>query len=380
MLCTRPSPILGLLLIAAAAGCADARSRTGVAERAEADSASSRVLYRQAFRSAGDFDVAFTEREMFLATPRGLLKANVDGSSDLVPVTGFEHGLTSVVADGANLYVTAASRGKVEGAWTSLTKFDPASGKTTSLDAALQACVQGRCAPIGVSDIAIDHGVIVANAGGGRNLFSSPDGGRTWVALKGTLSRQACSPGAVVLIGDVLITGGECPLDDAYLERGELTADGRRFEKPLEPAQTPDLENRMIRVLRPLAGALFAGAEGAILRSLDEGRSWQPALLCTQADGKYPYVSHFASASGGRILAAGFDKARGRAFLGASDDGGASWGRLKDAEVERADEVVFAREAPNRTVIVGLWTESRRELVVAALPESPIAPRTALCP
>lgn len=374
--------ILAASLVAAASSCAHARRTERVGESAAAisDAARARVLHRRAFGAGGDFDIAFTEREMFVATPEGLFNAALDGSTDLVHIAGFDRPLTSVVADGARLYLTASSSGNVEGSWTSLARYDPASGETTRLDAGLQACAQGRCAPIGVSDIAIGKGVIVANAGGGRNLFASPDRGQTWIALKGTLSRQVCSPGAVALVSDVLITGGECPLDDAYLERGELTADGRRFAKPLAPARTPDLENRMIRIVRPVAGAVFAGAEGAILKSADDGRSWQPVLHCTQGDTKYPYVSHFASANEGRIVAAGFDKARGKAFGAASDDGGASWGRLKDAEVERADDVVFAKETRSGAVIVGLWTESSRELVIAELPESPLAPRTGLCP
>jgi hypothetical protein len=170
---------------------------------------------------------------------------------------------------------------------------------------------------------------------------------------------QSCYDPAFELVGQRLLLGGECPLDTAYLRTGTLRADLLGFEVEPEPALTPFLENRNVQFIRHRADSnVYAGIEGALMRSNDAGASYEFILFYEGERLKYPYITHilFPSQYPSTIIIGGFDKGAGGPFLAISFDNGATWSDesellpgvgVQEWSVSKLDET------PQRQILVG---------------------------
>jgi photosystem II stability/assembly factor-like uncharacterized protein len=185
-----------------------------------------------------------------------------------------------------------------------------------------------------MSDLQYANGRLYSNAGGAPNLLQSADHGKTWHALLGRLEASACYNQSFHILGSRLLVGGECPLDMAYVRAYQLTKDGAALASPEPlPVLLPELENRNIQLITSVPGTqrVFIGVEGGLLRSEDGGLSFKFVIRqpIASAEG-YPYVTHLLSPANkpNVIVAAGFDKVTGKAYLAWSPDGGTSWTNL----------------------------------------------------
>jgi hypothetical protein len=199
------------------------------------------------------------------------------------------------------------------------------------IDEGLKACALGYCEYLSSTELIAENNLLFVNAGEGRNLLVSADLGDHWTALSGSVEHYVCTHSAFQITGSTVLQGGECPLDIAFLDRGTLQADRLAWIPggELKPTQTPDLENRNVMAIKaqPNTDVRLAGAEGAVLRSVDGGQSFSYALKKVDGDGQYPYVQHilFPSSSPSTPLIGGFDKATGEPYLAVSKDDGESW-------------------------------------------------------
>ena len=214
-----------------------------------------------------------------------------------------------------------------------LCALDSASGAWAPRDDALRVCHNGYCDMLWMNDLQAAGTRLLSNAGAGQNLLQSSDAGASWQPIMGRLDAFSCTHQAFAIVGTRLLVGGECPLDEAYLRAYQLTADGSALAAPAAlPLTLPPLENRNIQFISAIAGSerVFAGVDGGLLRSEDGGKSFAFAIQFSQADKRYPYVTHLLSPKGkpNVVIAAGFDKATGKPYLTWSNDGGKQWTEL----------------------------------------------------
>lgn len=216
-----------------------------------------------------------------------------------------------------------------------LCELAPSAASFAANDRALQSCFTSGgtqyCDKLNMSDLQAVNGRLYSNAGGAPNLLVSDDRGASWRALLGAVNAQACYNQSFHIIGSRLLVGGECPLDMAYVSSYQLTKDGGALASPAPvPVQLPELENRNIHLITSVPGTqrVFIGVEGGLLRSEDGGQSFKfvihHALANTQS---YPYVTRVLSPANkpNVIVAAGFDKHTGKAYLAWSPNGGTTW-------------------------------------------------------
>ena len=234
------------------------------------------------------------------------------------------------------------------------------------------------------------NGLIFLNAGSGRNLLVSKDGGASWFALSGSLELYSCSEPAFELIDSRVLMGGECPLDFAYIWGGTLRsnllewADGGN----LKPVSTPPIENRNVQFIerRENSSLVFAGVEGGLLKSSDSGLSFRFVIQYPFSAGQriYPYIQHilFPSKHPDLFITGGFDKAKAdgpySSYLAYSTDHGESWvdfSTLINTPELTPYDVAFLNEDPAGRVLLGLINKQSQTVNIAeVLIEMPTAP------
>lgn len=198
-------------------------------------------------------------------------------------------------------------------------------------DAGLRACNEYYCSTLSMTDLRLSGTRLFSNAGGGRNLMVSDDQAASWRVLLGAFDNDICTHQAFHVIGDRVLVGGECPLDDAFLDAYQLTADGGSLATGEALAITvPELENRNIQFIDTVTGTqrVFVGVEGGLLRSDDGGRTFKFVIRQPiEGNTGYPYVRHFVSVKGkpDTVVVGGFDKERAKPFLAWSANGGDTW-------------------------------------------------------
>lgn len=306
----------------------------------------------------------------YLGTPKGLLVSDpanpvlFDGES--INAIAFDDGGTMYVSKGLENYAVWPEH-------TLVRSHDR--GRTfESADAGLFDCiVPSECGYLVPRRISIADDRIFASAGG--NIIVSGDDGATWNVLVGVTSdgkpaSQTC-PTTYERIGERLLYGGECPLDFGYLARGTLRSDLLAWTS--EPARltSPDMENRNVQFIRDAGnGVVFAGVEGAILKSTDSGETFRYVLHFDLSAQRYPYISEIAITSRA-IVAGGFDKANQVAWLAYSTDRGESWIDLS-ALVAHASTVSMIAEDRHGRVLVGTYEQNKfviSELVLVTVPK-----------
>lgn len=268
----------------------------------------------------------------YLATPRGLYRSPrlATAAPQLIAFGGEQ--VHAVAVHGGSLYVAKGAGNEAANSPVhTLVRSDDRGATFTNIDAALLDCALRPCGYLIPTLISFDENRLYVNAGG--NVLASADGGASWHQLYGVTSggrptAQVC-PVKFTLSGNQMFLGGECPLDDAWLHRGTLAADRLRwFEEP-RAVTAPELENRNVQFIRDLGnGVLFAGIEGALLKSTDGGTTFRFVIhYPLDAPDRYPYIGHMAvSPRDPRVmLVGGFDKKNDVGYLAYSGDGGETW-------------------------------------------------------
>jgi hypothetical protein len=329
--------------------------------------------------------IAFDESWIWVGTPGGLYRLPQQLLPGAAPqLIAFEGKpiLDLAVGDGA-LWVGKETE-EVTGRASDHSFLRSTDGGTTfaPVDAALENCFGGFCRFMPVSQIKLHEGRIYATAGG--NVVVTSDGGASWTALVGFLEPQACYDPTIELAGDRLLIGGECPLDVAYIRHGTLSGEGTGFVPGGEPrdALTPVLENRNVQFIRRIGDSsiVYAGIEGALLRSTDLGSSFD-FVVHYELDSteKYPYITHLAESDRGFFIA-GFDKMDLLPYLATSADG-IFWTDLSGA-VQAADFNITAFVAvdPSGRLLAGLLDVERQLLRIGEIVQSPPRQRPARRP
>lgn len=267
---------------------------------------------------------AITDRHLFLGTDDGLYRAPLPlGSATPQRVAFASTPVTALAWSDGVLYATLGSGEHA------LMKSTDDGATWQSLDAQLEECIGQFCGLLRASQVEARGDRLFVNAGG--NMLVTGDAGATWSILQGASSTgkpqgQACYDPSFALVGERLLLGGECPLDVAYLRTGTLAANGLAWQEEPVEARTPFLENRNVQFIQPREGnVVFAGIEGALLRSNDAGASYDFVLRYELDAVKYPYITHVLFPAERVIVIGGFDKANGGPFLAASFDDGATW-------------------------------------------------------
>ena len=281
-------------------------------------------------------DIAFSDQYAFFGTDGGVFRAPlpVDASTQPVRVAFESTPVTGLAWHGGALYAildTANPTGPGAATRTLLKSVDEGLS-WTPIDGELEECLGAFCEFLRASQIEVTEDRIFVNAGG--NVLVSADEGASWNILFGVTSTgkpqaQSCYDPTFALIGQRLLLGGECPLDVAYLRTGTLRPDLLEWEEQPQAAVTPFLENRNVQFIRRRgdSNVVYAGIEGALLRSDDAGASYDFVLKYEMEAAKYPYITHilFPPSSASTIVLGGFDKAAGGPFLSVSHDDGANW-------------------------------------------------------
>lgn len=336
----------------------------------EIASATSVVTIQYETESPWVFDaaLAWTPTHAWVATPGGLYRFSPDlTQGDEEPFAFAGRGITSVYAHQGDLYLLKETRATAEGTAGDhgLLRLSSDGASIVPIDEPLVSCYETHCQYMTGSEARFVGDRIYYAAGG--NLLVSPDSGETWKALVGFLEPAACYDPSFEVSGSSLLFGGECPLDIAWIRRATLGADGVSLVGEPTGALTPELENRNVQFIRQMPGSaiVFAGIEGAILRSTDGGASYEfvhrHALEGTSV-GKYPYVGSLLAPSRaeGVLLAGGFDKAKeaDAAWLAISLDGGTSWldrsVALRQTDGFTPDTLSFLEEDSAGRILAGL--------------------------
>lgn len=212
-----------------------------------------------------------------------------------------------------------------------LCAMNPGSTAFVPKDQGLRACNEYYCSTLWMTDLKQVGTRLFSNAGGGRNLMVSDDQAANWRVLLGQFDNDICTHQAFHVIGDRVLVGGECPLDDAFLSAYQLTADGGSLASEEElPITIPELENRNIQFIETVPGTqrVFVGVEGGLLRSDDGGRTFKFVIHHPiEGNTMYPYVRRFLAVKGkpDTIVVGGFDKERAKPFLMWTANAGDSW-------------------------------------------------------
>jgi hypothetical protein len=147
-------------------------------------------------------------------------------------------------------------------------------------------------------------------------------------------------------------------LDHAFVDAGQLSEDELSMNVPFEPTGLPNLGNRKVSVIerQPGSPVVLAGAEGALLRSGDNGKTFAYAFQYPD-DGYYPYVGRilFPTSSPNLVLIRGFDKNDPYFYLGIGSKDGEKWNDLSYLlkNIESGVVTDLAEDQNGRLIAVG---------------------------
>jgi hypothetical protein len=291
----------------------------------------------------------------YLGTPRGLMRLNRGdwAPPELLRFDGESINALAFGDDGA-LYVSKGLANFAVWPEHTLVRSRDQAMTFESVDAGLFACVVApECGYLVPRKISFAPDRIFASAGG--NVLVTGNDGATWNVLAGATSDgkpapQTC-PVIYERIGERLLFGGECPLDFGYLARGTLRAD--LLEWAEEPARltAPEMENRNVQFIRHAGnGVVFAGVEGALLKSTDGGESYRYVIHHGLDSSRYPYISQFVMTARVAVVG-GFDKGSSVAYLAYSRDGGESWIDLSALVASASMVSMLAVDADGRILV-----------------------------
>ncbi|MEJ7861050.1 MAG: hypothetical protein WKF90_05370 [Pyrinomonadaceae bacterium] len=334
--------------------------------------------------------LVFDDTYAYIATPNGLFRTakriTAESSFELI---GFENkAITNLYVHNNTLYVLKYSeetRGTQATDHSFLRSEDR--GQTfIPMDAALHYCLGGYCSFLTPTQALFKDNLIFLNAGGASNLQVSNNNGASWIPLLGTLASNACTEQPFELINTRVLIGGECPLDIAYLRGGTLRSDLLDWASPEQrPINviTPNLQNRNVHFIKnkPNTPDVYAGVEGALLKSTDAGRNFSFVIKygIGNSSGIYSYILKilFHSKNPNVIVVGGYDKGPARRpFLAYSKDNGGTWLDIsnqtqffvgKPSNTTVVDRVEFITEDPEGRVLVGVSRSETKTLRILQL-------------
>ncbi|HUP61119.1 MAG TPA: hypothetical protein VNA69_11935 [Thermoanaerobaculia bacterium] len=313
------------------------------------------------------------DRFEYLGTPRGLYRSERIASAPLEVIawSGESVNALAVDDDGA-LYLSKGLENFALWPEHTLVRSRDRGVTFENVDAGLFSCiVPSECGYLVPRRITFAPDRIFASAGG--NVVVTADDGATWNVLAGATSdgkpaAQTC-PAIHERIGERLLFGGECPLDFGYLALGTLRPDLLGWSAGPVRLTAPEMENRNVQFIRDAGnGVVFAGVEGALLKSTDGGESFRYVIHFDLEATRYPYISQFVITPR-IVVAGGFDKAKEVAYLAYSADRGESWIDLS-AHVANASMVSMLAEDGDGRVLVATFEGEKfviSELVLARL-------------
>lgn len=332
--------------------------------------------YEREIFSGEGAKIAFDSQYAYISSPDGQVyrTPSLTPTSLLTEVYA-AHSITGLVDTSDTLYVLVGTIEIPEGMLQhSLLQSTDHGASFVPIDKGLKVCSFGPCQYLSSTELIVKDDLLFVNAGAGRNLLVSSDLGDHWTALSGSVENFLCTHSTFEITGLTVLQGGECPLDVAFIDRGTLEPDMQAFIPggELKPTGTPNLENRNVMAIKAQPGSdvRLAGAEGAVLRSVDDGKNFTYAFkFTTRADRTYPYVQHilFPSASLSTPVIGGFDKgAVGGPYLAVSNDDGQTWvnvskllpGSRTDAGVSDLEE-----DTQGRIIVVVTDFESHKVIV-----------------
>ncbi len=298
--------------------------------------------------TVGMATIAFDRDQVYVSSPDGVVMAGSSLASDLHPIFQSASGINRIYVYDRVLYVLT-SPGDAASQQHAMFESKDQGETFAPIDDGLHECVGSYCYYLTAGQLFAENGLLFTNAGGGLNLLVSSDEGKTWIPLSGDGSGVACTNSPFAIVGRTVLQGGECPLDNAFLSRGMLGSNMQYFDSVPMPVQMPDASNRRINGIgnQPGTSVYLAGAEGALYRSVDDGRSWNAVIEEPAGTSFYPYIPllQFSSRLPGVALAGGFNKSDMRPFLAILSDGGARWtdvspvlGDIKDGLVTDLSE------------------------------------------
>lgn len=320
------------------------------------------------------YDYARDDEFEYLATPNGLYRAPRLAASqpELIAFAG-EHVQAVAINEGA-LYVAKGPGNEAGNSPDHTLVRSTDHGATfVNLDAGLLDCALQPCGYMVVTRIAFGPDQIYVNAGG--NVLASDDDGASWHQLhglqhQGKPTSQLC-PVKLAVAGEHMFLGGECPLDVGWLHRGTLAPNLVAWAEEPRAVTVPEMENRNVQFIRVLGdGVVFAGIEGALLKSTDGGATFRFVIhYDLEAPDRYPYIAHMVVSSRDPrvMLVGGFDKKNIVGYLAYSGDGGETWQDV--SSLVGAPLVTLLAEDADGRVLAGLQDGAQFTLAEVVLGE-----------
>ena len=321
------------------------------------------------------YDYARDAQYEYLATPDGLYRSTRLATSPPQRVAFAGQSVHAVAVHEGALYVAKGAVNEASSSPTHTFVRSTDHGATfTNIDAGLLDCALQPCAYLTPTLIAFGQDQIYVNAGG--NLLASDDDGASWhllygLAHQGKPTAQIC-PVKFERIGNQMLLGGECPLDVGWISRGMLQSNLVEWAEEPRAVVAPALENRNVQFIRDLGnGLVFAGIEGALLKSTDNGATFRFVIhYDLEAVDRYPYIGHMVVSSRDPrvMIVGGFDKKNDVGYLAYSSDSGETWQDV--SSFVGASYVSLLVEDADGRVLAGLQNGDRFTLAELVLGEA----------
>lgn len=304
----------------------------------------------------GKAALVFDDIYAYVATPNGLYRtAKTITANSSFELIGFQNkSILNLYVHNNTLYVLKHSRATLSNRATdhSFLKSEDHGATFIPMDGALEYCFRGYCSFLTPTQAIFKDNLIFLNAGAGLNLQVSNNNGASWIPLSGTLEPNVCSEPPFEIIGTRVLVGGECPLDFAYLRAGMLRPDlldWLSLQHRPTSVVTPELANRNFHFIKhkPNSSDVYAGVEGGVLKSTDNGQSFRFIIKYPLDSRIYPYVLNilFHSKNPNVIVVGGEERGPlHRLFLAYSKDNGETW-------LDISNKTQFLIGAPSNTVV-----------------------------
>ena len=295
------------------------------------------------------------DRFEYLGTPNGLYRADRIANTPLELIAFGGEPVNAIAVDGDALYVSKGSLNFALWPEHTLLRSRDRGATFEAIDAGLYDCiVPSECGYLIPRQITFAPRRIFLSAGG--NVVVSGDDGATWHVLVGVTAKPTpvTCPVTYERINELLIFGGECPLDDGYIGRGPLHSSLLSWipSDPPRRVTGSEMENRNVQFIRHLGnGVVYAGIEGALLASTDYGATYRFVLhYAIEGSAIYPYITQMI-ARPGLLLIGGFDKANERAYLAYSADSGKNWVDISSMVANASIVSLLAEDRDGRLLV-----------------------------
>ena len=275
-------------------------------------------------------DLVFDDSFAFIATPDGLYRTPLPLSpQSSFKLIGFQNAnIFRLYVHQGSLYVLKESVANAGDTAIdhSILRSDDHGSTFIPIDGALQECGSGFCEYLAANQAMFVGRTIIVNAGF-NNLLISDDDGASWTPLLGGFHRGLCAAQPFEMIGHRMMVGGDCPLENGFIESGILSSNMSGWLQSPALADTPNMNLRSVFTIRgkPNSTDVYAGVYAGLLKSNDAGQSFRFVFVYPTIAASDPFVKtiFFPSRAPNVIVAAGRDS--GRLFLAYSKDNGETW-------------------------------------------------------